>query len=130
VTATEIDVTTPSDIGLASNDAEPSGRIEHLTVTERVAKGKEARAAVPRSSHGSWEPARERRDPIDLLEAHVRESDVEGHDHPTGLVGGPPNDVVVGTHQPFLDNRVRVMAEANEQLDSFDRDVLVELDLH
>jgi uncharacterized protein (DUF2252 family) len=35
---------------------------------ERQAQGKAARADVPRRSHGEWEPAPERPDPIDLLE--------------------------------------------------------------
>ena len=43
-------------------------RNRHLTVEERIARGRDARAAVPRSSHGSWEPAPNRPDPIALLE--------------------------------------------------------------
>ena len=31
-------------------------------------RGKAARAAAPRSAHGEWEPARDRRDPVELLE--------------------------------------------------------------
>jgi uncharacterized protein (DUF2252 family) len=42
--------------------------VPHLTPTERVARGKAARAEVPRSSHGAWEPAPNRPDPIALLE--------------------------------------------------------------
>ncbi len=42
--------------------------VEHLTVDERRARGKEARSRVPRSSHGEWEPVPDRRDPVDLLE--------------------------------------------------------------
>jgi uncharacterized protein (DUF2252 family) len=42
--------------------------VPHATVEERAARGKAARAAVPRSIHGAWEPARDRRDPVDLLE--------------------------------------------------------------
>src|SRR5436853_534111 len=41
--------------------------IEHLTAAERAARGKAARAQVPRSSHGEWEPAADRPDPIGLL---------------------------------------------------------------
>ena len=44
-----------------------SRRVEHLSVEERSAAGKAARAAVPRSSHGDWEPAADRPDPIALL---------------------------------------------------------------
>jgi uncharacterized protein (DUF2252 family) len=40
----------------------------HATPEERAARGKTARAAVPRSLHGAWEPAGDRRDPVDLLE--------------------------------------------------------------
>jgi uncharacterized protein (DUF2252 family) len=45
-----------------------SWRRRHLTVDERVARGREARTAAPRSSHGRWEPAPDRPDPIALLE--------------------------------------------------------------
>ncbi len=40
----------------------------HLSVEERVARGKEARQAAPRSTHGEWKPAADRPDPIALLE--------------------------------------------------------------
>ncbi len=43
-------------------------RYRHLTVEERIARGKGARTGVPRSSHGSWEVAANRPDPIALLE--------------------------------------------------------------
>jgi uncharacterized protein (DUF2252 family) len=39
---------------------------------ERAARGKAARADVPRSIHGQWEPATARPDPIDLLEGQAR----------------------------------------------------------
>jgi uncharacterized protein (DUF2252 family) len=39
-----------------------------LTLDERVARGKLARADVPRSSHGAWSPAADRPDPVALLE--------------------------------------------------------------
>ncbi len=42
--------------------------VPHLTVAERVARGKAARAEVPRSSHGSFEPSSHRSDPVALLE--------------------------------------------------------------
>ena len=45
-----------------------SPRPEHRTSQERAAIGKAARADVPRSSHGAWEPAADRPDPIALLE--------------------------------------------------------------
>ena len=40
----------------------------HLTPGERAARGKAARAEVPRSVHGEWQPASDRRDPVELLE--------------------------------------------------------------
>jgi uncharacterized protein (DUF2252 family) len=43
-------------------------RRAHLTVDQRVARGKSARAKAPRSSHGKWEPAPDRPDPVALLE--------------------------------------------------------------
>ena len=43
-------------------------RRAHLTVDERVARGKAARTETPRSSHGRWEPAPDRPDPVALLE--------------------------------------------------------------
>ncbi len=42
--------------------------VPHLTVAERVARGKAARAEVPRSSHADFTPGSFRRDPVELLE--------------------------------------------------------------
>jgi uncharacterized protein (DUF2252 family) len=51
-----------------------SGRqaVPHLSVAERVARGKAARAEVPRSSHASFEPSPTRADPVELLELQAR----------------------------------------------------------
>ena len=38
------------------------------SVVERAAAGKAARSAVPRSSHADWEPAKDRVDPVAVLE--------------------------------------------------------------
>jgi uncharacterized protein (DUF2252 family) len=43
----------------------------HLSVEERVARGKTARTAVPRSSHGAWTPAADRPDPVALIEGQA-----------------------------------------------------------
>jgi uncharacterized protein (DUF2252 family) len=43
-------------------------RRAHLTVQERKARGLAARKDAPRSSHGRWEPAPDRPDPVALLE--------------------------------------------------------------
>jgi uncharacterized protein (DUF2252 family) len=53
-------------------------RMGHRTVGDRVAAGKEARAAVSRSSHAGWAPATDRPDPIVLLKEQdaTREPDL------------------------------------------------------
>jgi uncharacterized protein (DUF2252 family) len=48
------------------------GRVEHLSVPERAARGKAERAKVPRSAHAAWEPAPERPSPVELLEEQAR----------------------------------------------------------
>jgi len=50
-----------------------SSGVPHLSVGERVARGRAARREVPRSSHAVFEPAAHRLDPIELLE---RQADV------------------------------------------------------
>ena len=47
--------------------------VEHLTPAERAARGKRARAEVPRSAHGLWEPSPLRRSPLELLEDQASE---------------------------------------------------------
>ena len=47
---------------------EAADRAADLTPTERAAAGKAARQRVPRSSHGKWEPATDRPDPVEVLE--------------------------------------------------------------
>ena len=42
-------------------------RVAHFTPAERAARGKAARAEVPRASHGEWEPPSHRADPVALL---------------------------------------------------------------
>jgi len=46
-------------------------RLGHMDVAARTAAGKDARRQAPRSSHGAWEPADDRPDPIALLEAQA-----------------------------------------------------------
>jgi uncharacterized protein (DUF2252 family) len=43
-------------------------RRQHLTVDQRLARGRHARKQAPRSGHGRWEPAPGRPDPVALLE--------------------------------------------------------------
>ena len=42
--------------------------VPHLTVEERVARGRAARREVPRSSHAGFTPGAYRPDPVALLE--------------------------------------------------------------
>ena len=47
-------------------------RVEHFTAGERAARGKAARAEVPRGVHGDWEPPPHRPDPVELLEEQAQ----------------------------------------------------------
>jgi uncharacterized protein (DUF2252 family) len=50
----------------------PARRVEHPTPGERAARGKAARAEVPRSSHAEWQPAADRPDPVAVLDSQAR----------------------------------------------------------
>ena len=50
-----------------SRHADPAG-----AAAESAAAGKAARENVPRSSHGEWEPAKGRKDPVKLLEGQAK----------------------------------------------------------
>ena len=54
-----------------SRDPLPSP-VPHLSVAERVARGKAARVEVPRSSHAGFEPAATRVDAVELLERQAQ----------------------------------------------------------
>ena len=56
----------------ASERSSKAGRVEHFTVEERVARGKAARADIPRSAHGEWEPSPDRVSPVQLLEEQAK----------------------------------------------------------
>ena len=45
-----------------------NGKLPHLSLRERGARGKAERAEVPRSVHGEWVAPSARRDPVELLE--------------------------------------------------------------
>ncbi len=47
-------------------------KVEHFTPAERAARGKAARAEVPRTFHGDWEAASHRPDPVELLEEQAQ----------------------------------------------------------
>ena len=44
-----------------------SERVAHPSVSERSSRGKAARGRAPRSDHAAWQPAVERRPPVELL---------------------------------------------------------------
>jgi uncharacterized protein (DUF2252 family) len=50
----------------------PHEAVPHLTVDERIARGKAARAEVPRSRHAEYDAPADRPDPIELLEIQAR----------------------------------------------------------
>ena len=64
---TESPRTARASIPRAADDS-PEQAVPHLTPEARAARGKAARAVVPRSAHGLWEPGAGRRDPVELLE--------------------------------------------------------------
>jgi Uncharacterized protein conserved in bacteria (DUF2252) len=63
-------ITQSADTGPRRNKkrAQSTAPAVHLTPEERAARGKAARAQVPRSSHAGWEAQPARPDPIGLLE--------------------------------------------------------------
>ena len=60
------------DEGAPTRRSAVGGRVEHFTVAERIARGKATRAEVSRASHGDWEPALHRPDPVELLEEQAQ----------------------------------------------------------
>ena len=52
-------------------------KVDHPSLDERRARGKEARSRTPRSSHGRWAPADDRADPVGLLEEQNRTRDAD-----------------------------------------------------
>jgi uncharacterized protein (DUF2252 family) len=58
--------------GTEPSQAEQSQAAPELTVAERVARGKAARAAVPRSRHAVFEAASRRPDPVKVLERQAK----------------------------------------------------------
>jgi hypothetical protein len=56
----------------AADKAKPSAAVPHLSVAERVARGKAARQEVPRAAHALFEPLSTRADPLELLERQAQ----------------------------------------------------------
>jgi uncharacterized protein (DUF2252 family) len=53
---------------VARKTKQPTAAVPHLSVAERVARGKAARKEVPRAEHAAFEPLSTRTDPVELLE--------------------------------------------------------------
>jgi len=71
-TAQSTEATVPRRTGSAARRAKPAAAVPHLSVPERVARGKAARKEVPRAGHGLFEPLSSRADPVELLERQAR----------------------------------------------------------
>ena len=56
----------------AAGKSEPAAPVPHLSVAERIARGKAARSEVPRASHAVYESQSTRSDPVDLLESQAK----------------------------------------------------------
>jgi uncharacterized protein (DUF2252 family) len=54
--------------GVAGPLPSPAWKRQGLSLQDRIARGKAARHEAPRSSHGKWEPAADRPDPVALLQ--------------------------------------------------------------
>jgi uncharacterized protein (DUF2252 family) len=56
----------------AARKSKPAAAVPHLSVAERIARGKAARSEVPRASHAVFEPQSTRPDPVELLERQAK----------------------------------------------------------
>jgi uncharacterized protein (DUF2252 family) len=61
-----------ADSSQATVEAPAKRAVPHLSVAERAARGKAARAEVPRSSHALYAPQPRRGDPVKLLERQAK----------------------------------------------------------
>jgi uncharacterized protein (DUF2252 family) len=71
-TAQNTETTTARRTGPTARKTKPTAAVPHLSVAERVARGKAARKEVPRAGHALFEPLSTRSDPIELLERQAR----------------------------------------------------------
>ena len=62
------DATARRRAGSTARKRTPGAPVPHLSVSERVARGKTVRSEVPRASHATFEPLATRADPVELLE--------------------------------------------------------------
>ena len=63
---------TPAGRTRTAAAGKPSAAVPHLSVAERVARGKAARNEVPRAGHALFEPLSTRADPVELLERQAK----------------------------------------------------------
>ena len=66
------DATAAGSTRAAARNVDARLELPHLSIEERVARGKAARTEVPRSSHAAFAPSPHRADPIELLEGQAR----------------------------------------------------------
>src|SRR5215218_9378921 len=59
------------EVAASNTVTPPIAPVAHFTVAERAARGKAARAEIPRASHAHWQAAAGRPDPVALLEAQA-----------------------------------------------------------
>ena len=64
--------TAPQRGTAAPGKTSETARVQHLSVAERVARGKAARSEVPRADHAKFEPPSSRADPVALLERQAK----------------------------------------------------------
>src|SRR5262245_8725462 len=62
----------PTKVATRRSSSSGTPKVEHFTPAERAARGKAARAEIPRRSHGEWAAAQHRPNPIDLLEEQAQ----------------------------------------------------------
>jgi uncharacterized protein (DUF2252 family) len=61
-----------ADMDQAKEGTQTTNLVVHLTPEERAARGKAARAEVPRSSHAAWDAPSGRADPVGLLQEQAK----------------------------------------------------------
>jgi uncharacterized protein (DUF2252 family) len=64
--------TTGNGGSAAARGSKRGAAVSHLSVAERIARGKAARNEVPRSGHAVFEPLSTRPDPVELLERQAK----------------------------------------------------------
>ena len=64
--------TTENGGSAAARGSKRGAAVSHLSVAERIARGKAARSEVPRSGHAVFEPSSGRADPVELLELQAK----------------------------------------------------------